>query len=339
MSNVSIQENVSLKALNTFGFEAKAKKLAVVETYEQFCALPFEQYDEVVILGGGSNICLTHDLGGLVLHNQVKGFEVVDETEQEVRVEVGGGVIWQDLVKWALDRNLGGIENLSLIPGTVGAAPIQNIGAYGVELKEVFVRLEAWSLENRRKVYFEHAQCRFGYRNSIFKEEAKGKYLIAKVQLRLTKAPHTLQMSYGAIGQKLQEMKVTTPDIQSVSAAVIAIRKSKLPDPALLGNAGSFFKNPELPMAEVERIRRLFPDVPVFAVNDQVAKIPAAWLIEQCGWKGKRLGNVGCHKDQALVLVHYGGGSGEEIFQLSQLIQKDVFEKFGVQLHAEVNFL
>lgn len=334
-----IQKKFPLKNLNTFGFDVLAEHYVPIKDKETFELVIEKAEKPFFILGGGSNILLTGDIMGTVLHNQIGGIQVIKENDKTATIEVGGGVIWHDLVLWSLDKNLGGLENLSLIPGSVGAAPIQNIGAYGVELKDVFDSLEAWSLEDGSTVIFDQKSCKFAYRDSVFKHIFKGKYFIAKVRLILQKPPHDLKLSYGNIRQELEKTGQHRFSIQDVSRAVIAIRQSKLPDPEVLGNAGSFFKNPEIPEHEVQNLLRAFPDMPVFQANEGHVKIPAAWLIDQCGWKGKKIGHVGCHKDQALVLVHYGGGLGKEILDLSRQIQEDVFQKFGIKLIPEVNII
>jgi UDP-N-acetylmuramate dehydrogenase len=338
MSNL-IQYNVSLKKLNTFGFEVQAQQFVTLENREQFEALLPLNGNQVLILGSGSNICFTHDFEGLVIQNSIKGKQVVFEDEDWVYVRLGAGENWHESVLWAIEQGYGGIENLSLIPGLVGAAPIQNIGAYGVELKDVFVSLEAWELSTGNIEYFDHELCRFDYRDSIFKQEAKGKYLIAEVTLRLSKRNHVLHTEYGAIREKLGEMGVTQPSIHDISQAVIQIRQSKLPDPVQIGNAGSFFKNPIITKEHFLELQSKYPKFPYFDQSDGRVKIPAGWLIEQCQWKGKRVGHVGCHKDQALVLVNYGGGDGSEIKSLSESIRLDVQQTFGIDLTPEVNIL
>lgn len=264
--------------------------------------------------------------------------EVVKETEENIWIKAGAGVVWHDLVMHCVNQNYAGIENLSLIPGTVGAAPMQNIGAYGIEIKEVFEELEALEIETGEIRTFDKATCNFGYRESIFKHEAKGKYIILNVTFKLSKNP-TFHLEYGAIRDTLAEMGVLELGIRAISDAVIHIRQSKLPNPAEIGNAGSFFKNPEIPNTQFEALKAQFPTIPSYPVNETTTKVPAGWLIEQAGWKGQRFGNVGVHAKQALVLVNYGGGKGEEIKDLSQKIQASVKEKFGIQLSAEVNFI
>lgn len=287
----------------------------------------------LLIMGGGSNILFTEDFSGLIILNNIKGIEIIEENNDEVLVSSGGGEVWQDLVMFSLGKNLGGIENLSLIPGSVGAAPIQNIGAYGVELKEVMDSLTAIELATGEERTFSIADCDFGYRNSVFKKELKDKYIITTVTLKLAKNPQ-LNTSYGVISSLLEEKGIKEPTISDVSKAVIEIRRSKLPDPAELGNAGSFFKNPVVDKIDYEGLKLTFSDIPGY-VNQDTVKIPAAWLIEQCGWKGKRLGNIGVHDKQPLVLVNHGGGTGEEIRDLSIKIRESVITKFGIELEVE----
>lgn len=336
-----VQKDVQLKPYNTFGIEATAKYFVEVSSIEQLKEIlqnPDYQPIKRLVLGGGSNMLLTKDFDGLVIKMSIKGMEVVKETEENIWIKAGAGVVWHDLVMHCVDQNYAGIENLSLIPGTVGAAPMQNIGAYGIEIKEVFEELEALEIETGEIRTFDKATCNFGYRESIFKHEAKDKYIILNVTFKLSKNP-TFHLEYGAIRDTLAEMGVLELGIRAISDAVIHIRQSKLPNPAEIGNAGSFFKNPEIPNTQFEALKAQFPTIPSYPVNGTTTKVPAGWLIEQAGWKGQRFGNVGVHAKQALVLVNYGGGKGEEIKDLSQKIQASVKEKFGIQLSAEVNFI
>lgn len=336
-----IQQNVQLKPYNTFGLEATARYFVEVSSVEELKKiLQNTDYQHLpkLILGGGSNMLLTKDFEGLVIKINIGGIEKVSEDAEQVILKVGAGVVWHQFVMHCVEQNLGGVENLSLIPGTVGAAPMQNIGAYGVEIKEVFVELEALNLETFEIETFDLKTCRFGYRESIFKHEAKGKYIIVSVSFHLQKHPK-FNVSYGAINDTLAEMGVTELSIKAISDAVIHIRQSKLPNPAEIGNAGSFFKNPEIAKTQFEALKEKFPNVPSYPVNETTVKVPAGWLIEQAGWKGQRFGNVGVHTKQALVLVNYGGGKGLEIKELSEKIQASVSEKFGINLHAEVNFI
>lgn len=333
------KQNYSLKAYNTFGIDVRASSFIMVKEEVQLREIIRGGKTIQLILGGGSNILLTKDIEGLVIKNDILGIEVVEESEESVIVRVGGGENWHDFVCWCLERDYGGVENLSLIPGTVGAAPIQNIGAYGVELKEVFVQLEAIELASGRTKVFTKSDCEFGYRDSIFKREAKGKYLISRVQLKLTKKEHQLHCEYGAVSNTLNAMGVDQPSIQTISKAIISIRSSKLPNPKTLGNSGSFFKNPEVEATQFNALQALFPNIVHYPLPNKKVKIPAGWLIEQCGWKGKRLGAVGSYEKQALVLVNYGGAKGHEVAKFANDIQNSVLEKFGILLVSEVNIL
>lgn len=336
-----IERDYSLQKLNTFGIHVKASLFAKFRSTEdlkkillnpEFASIP------VLILGGGSNILFTKDFNGIVLKNSLQGIQHVKEDSDYTYVKSGAGVIWHDLVMYAIENKLGGIENLSLIPGTVGAAPIQNIGAYGVELKDVFESLEAIEIATGHPKVFHHTECNFGYRDSIFKRELKGKFVITSVTLKLSKNP-TFHISYGAIQDVLKEMGITKLSVKAISEAVCTIRKSKLPDPVTIGNAGSFFKNPEISQKQFNQLKSVYPDIPSFQTSPGMVKVPAGWLNEQCGWKGKTIGNTGVHKHQALVLVNYGNAKGEEIKKLSQEIQKSVKEKFGIELETEVNII
>ncbi|MEO1516992.1 MAG: UDP-N-acetylmuramate dehydrogenase [Bacteroidota bacterium] len=335
-----IVQNQSLKPYNTFGIDVSAAHFASFQSIEELRQLLGQDSRPILLLGGGSNLLLTRHWEGLALHNGIKGRKVIREFAHCVYVEAGGGENWHAFVQWALERELGGIENLSLIPGTVGAAPIQNIGAYGVELKDVFVRLEAIDLSTGERRIFRKNDCQFGYRDSIFKRAAKGQYCITRVVFRLQKKhAHRLHLTYGAIRQTLADMSCTEVDIQAISQAVIHIRSSKLPDPAKLGNAGSFFKNPEISAQQFAPLQKKHPNIPHYPLGDDRIKVPAGWLIEQCGWKGKRIGHTGSHARQALVLVNYGEASGSEIWQLAQDIIASVQDTFGIGLQAEVNVL
>lgn len=336
---ITVEKNHSLQLLNTFGIEAKSEYFVAVKTLADLQEALALNIRPVFILGGGSNILLTKDVAGLVIKNEIDGHEVEFFDGGSVVVSCGGGENWHQFVLWTLAQNFGGLENLSLIPGTVGAAPIQNIGAYGVELKDVFEKLEAIQLDTGETTMFSRDECAFGYRDSIFKKERKGKYLISRVWFRLTAKNHTLKLDYGDIRRTLLEMNIETPTIQDVSRAVIAIRRSKLPDPAELGNAGSFFKNPEIEQSQFDNLSKKYPAMPHFPLPNQMVKIPAGWLIEQCGWKGKIVGNTGSHARQALVLVNYGNATGAEIWRLANEIRQSVFEKFGVTIIPEVNVI
>jgi UDP-N-acetylmuramate dehydrogenase len=290
-----------------------------------------------MFLGGGSNVLLTKDFHGLIIHNNLKGIEVVGRDADFVFVKAASGEGWHDFVLYCIENGFGGVENMSLIPGSVGAGPMQNIGAYGVEMKDVFYELEALNLATLQLEKFSNADCKFGYRESVFKNEKKDQYFIVAVTFRLSLNP-TVNTTYGAIQQQLSAMNVEYPTIKDVSDAVIAIRSSKLPNPAVLGNSGSFFKNPEISVNEYERLKNEFPSVVAYPTNNGY-KLAAGWLIEQCGWKGKVVGNCGSHKDQALVLVNYGNASGDEIYQLALAIQQSVLDKFQVKIIPEVNIV
>lgn len=329
----------SLKSYNTFGLDHKASELLRISDIAQLEGLLPTDPSQLFILGGGSNILLTGDIDIPVWKNEIRGIKIWKDLGEEVIIKVGGGEVWHDLVLWAIEHELGGIENLSLIPGTVGAAPIQNIGAYGVELTDTFHHLEAYELATGKKKIFEPDDCSFGYRDSYFKRDGKNRYFITHVYLRLKKAPHNLSLEYGAIQQTLSEMGVVEPGIKDVSNAVISIRSSKLPDPRKLGNSGSFFKNPVLPVSMLETLRQKEPDLVYYPQGDDRIKVPAGWLIQQSGWKGYRKGDAGCYEKQALVLVNYGGATGADILQLANEIKNSVKEKFGIDLEPEVNIL
>lgn len=335
-----IQQNISLKDYNTFGIAVNAKFFCEVNSVADLKkATSLNSYPNYFILGGGSNMLLTQDIDDLVLFINIKGIEVVWENEDEVCLEVNAGENWHQLVLWALERDYGGLENLSLIPGNTGTAPIQNIGAYGVELKDVLVSCKAMELATHEIRTFTNKECQFGYRDSYFKNEGKGKFVITSVRLKLTKRNHKLHVGYGAIVSELQNNNILEPTIKDVSNAVIAIRKSKLPDPAELGNSGSFFKNPVINGQEFHTFTNQYPQAPFYKISDDQYKIPAGWLIEQCGFKGKRFGDAGVHKNQALVLVNYGNASGREIISLAQKIINTVFETFQITISPEVNII
>jgi UDP-N-acetylmuramate dehydrogenase len=339
---VSIQENIDLQPYNTFGIQAFTRFFTVVRTTEELKEVinshVFRNHPRL-ILGGGSNLLLTKDFQGLVIKNEIVGVSVVDENDDAIVLKVGAGENWHTFVTYCVERNYGGIENLSLIPGTVGAAPMQNIGAYGVEIREVIKNVEAVSLLSGEVRVFSKEECRFGYRESIFKQELKDKYFISSITLTLSKKGHRLNTSYGAINEVLQQKNVKSPSIKAISEAVIEIRQKKLPDPKKIGNAGSFFKNPSVEREKFEALKEKFPTMPSFPGENNLIKIPAAWLIEQNGWKGKTLENIGVHKDQALVIVNYGGGEGKKIWQLALDIQRSVKEKFDIMLTPEVNVI
>jgi UDP-N-acetylmuramate dehydrogenase len=337
---MSIQKNVSLKTYNTFGIDAKAREYLNIETVDHLkTALVQNSSKSIFILGGGSNMLLTKDIEALVLHINLKGIYVKEETENHVIVEAQAGENWHDFVLWCLERNYGGIENLSLIPGNIGAVPMQNIGAYGVEIKDVFQTCEAISIKTQELKTFTKQECSFSYRESVFKQDLKGKYIITSVCLKLSKQNHQLHIDYGALTSELKALRIKKPTIQDVSKAVIALRKSKLPNPKEIGNSGSFFKNPVLEKSEFLELQQSFPDVPHYVVSESKIKVPAGWLIEVAGFKGKRFNGCGVHDKQALVLVNYGNASGEDIYKLSQLIQKTILRLFNITIETEVNII
>ncbi|MBL4861975.1 MAG: UDP-N-acetylmuramate dehydrogenase [Crocinitomicaceae bacterium] len=334
-----ISNDVSLKTYNTFGIEVFAKRFSSFSNVEELVQLLQERNnDPLLILGGGSNILFTRDFDGLVLKNEILGFEIIEEDDASVLIKAGAGENWHKFVLKCIEHNYGGIENLSLIPGNVGASPMQNIGAYGVEIKDVFVELEAVHIETGERHTFSNVQCAFGYRESVFKRRLKDQYVIVSATYRLTKK-HTINSSYGALEQQLEEMNITTPTIKDISNAVIAIRSSKLPDPAKIGNAGSFFKNPIVNAEVVHKIQERYENVPNYPAPNNKVKLAAGWLIEKAGWKGKTFETYGVHKKQALVLVNYNNATGKDIFDLSTAIIEDVQGKFGLKLEREVNII
>jgi UDP-N-acetylmuramate dehydrogenase len=337
---ITIQENISLLPYNTFRIQTTARyftRLSSVADALELFAAPIFQNQKHLFIGGGSNILLTHDFEGLVIRNEIKGIDVIAQNDDEITLKVGAGENWHDFVMYCVDKNYGGVENLSLIPGTMGAAPMQNIGAYGVEVKDTIVEVEAIHVKDRKTVRFSKEDCAFGYRESIFKQKMKDQYFISSVTLKLTRRNHHYHVSYGAIQDTLRQMGQETLSIKAVSDAVISIRRSKLPDPQVIGNAGSFFKNPSVAENIFNEIKKSYPTVPSFPGENGLTKIPAGWLIEQTGWKGKREGDIGVHQHQALVLVNYANGEGEKIWNLAMRIQSSVKEKFNIHLHPEVN--
>jgi UDP-N-acetylmuramate dehydrogenase len=338
----TFEKNKSLFPYNTFGIEARAsfftvvKSAAEVQTLIRTGAL---RDKSLLILGGGSNLLLTQDFDGIVIKNEIRGTQIVEEDADQVVVEVGSGEVWHDFVMRCVENGWGGLENLALIPGTMGAAPMQNIGAYGVEVKRNISKVKAIDLTTGAAEFFDNAACKFGYRESIFKHELRGKYFISSVTLILTKRDHRFNTSYGIIGDVLKKNGIERPSLKAISDAVISIRQSKLPDPKVIGNAGSFFKNPTVPQEKLESLKKTYMQIPSFPEENGSHKIPAAWLIEQSGWKGKRIDNIGVHEHQALVLVNYGGGEGRSIWQLAMNIQASVKEKFDITLQPEVNVI
>lgn len=328
----------SLKEYNTFGIDVKARHFVAVETIDELREVLRKNYaSEIFLLGGGSNMLLTRDINKTVVHLNLKGKKVVEDSENEVLVQAMAGENWHQFVLWCIEQDFGGIENLSLIPGNVGTAPIQNIGAYGVEIKDVFESCTALHIQTLELRTFNLAECAFGYRESVFKNELKGQYIITSVTFRLTKKKHNLNTSYGTIESYLQEKGISEPRIGDVSRAVIFIRESKLPNPRELGNSGSFFKNPVVEKSEYEGLKEKFPDIPAYPISETKVKVPAGWLIDKAGLKGYREGDAGVHKNQALVLVNYGNATGTEILKLSDKIRKKVQELFGIDLQPEVN--
>ncbi|WP_291274787.1 UDP-N-acetylmuramate dehydrogenase [Flavobacterium sp.] len=337
---MEIIPNQSLKAYNTFGIEARAKAFIAIQNETELAeVLKDNSGKKLFILGGGSNMLLTQDIDALVIHINNKGITVVKEDDEFVWVKGNAGEVWHEFVLWCIDHNFGGIENLSLIPGNVGATPVQNIGAYGVEIKDTFDSCEAMEITTQQMRTFHKEDCQFGYRESIFKGELKNKYIILSVTFKLRKSNHQINTSYGAIDAELEKMNITNPTIKEVSNAVIAIRQSKLPNPKELGNSGSFFKNPVVPISVYEKAKEKHPDIPSYPVSETLVKVPAGWLIEQAGFKGKRFGDAGIHSKQALVLVNYGQATGSEIWSVAQHIQQTVKEMFGIDIEAEVNVI
>lgn len=338
---LEVEEQISLKSYNTFGIDVNASFLVKPKNLEDLQSiLNDDRFKDLplLILGGGSNVLFTQDFPGLVIINEIKGLEILDETSDEVLLKIMSGEVWNDVVNYAVQKNLGGIENLSLIPGTAGAAPMQNIGAYGIELENVFENLEAVRLSDGAIISFDKYTCAFGYRDSYFKKAGKGKYFIYSITLRLSKHPK-INISYGDIQKTLQEWHIKSPGVSEVSKAVCSIRNAKLPNPKEIGNAGSFFKNPEIRAEQFAQLKGQFPEMPGYPLANDMVKVPAGWLIEYCGWKGKIVGNTGSHKKQALVLVNYGNATGKEILALAQAIQTSVFETFGIEIYPEVNVI
>ena len=337
---MEIQDQYSLKKHNTFGIEAKAKKFIAVHSVDELTqVLHQNKAEKIFVLGGGSNMLLTKDIDALVIHIDLKGKKIIDEDEDFVWVESQAGENWHEFVLWTISQNFGGLENMSLIPGNVGTTPVQNIGAYGTEIKDTFISCKAVDIENQQLKEFSKAECQFGYRESVFKNEQKDKYIIASVVFKLTKKNHKINISYGDIAGELNKNNIVEPTLNDISNAVITIRQSKLPDPKELGNSGSFFKNPIVLKSEFNAIHKRFPEMKYYDISETEVKVPAGWLIEQAGFKGKRFGDAGIHKNQALVLVNYGNATGQEILNISKDIQNTIFEKFGIRIEAEVNVI
>ncbi len=331
----------SLKKYNTFGIEAFADEILSISTIDQLKKWHQQHPDEkFMVLGQGSNVLFLKDFDGTILLNEIKGKQIIKEDSNKIILHVKGGENWHELVMWAVNNDYGGIENLALIPGKTGTAPIQNIGAYGKEIKDLISKVHAYDFHTGKDVIFDKDTCRFGYRDSIFKKpENKNRYFITAVDLILSTKNHQLNASYGAIQDFLNKNQIKLPGIKDIAAAVIHIRQSKLPDPAQIGNAGSFFKNPVVERKIFERLKEKYPQMPSYEIDPENIKIPAGWLIEKAGWKGKRIGNVGVHDKQALVLVHYGNGNGQEIKNLADQIIRSVQDKFEIILTPEVNFI
>jgi UDP-N-acetylmuramate dehydrogenase len=338
---MTIQQNVSLKSFNTFGIDAKAHYFVEINNKTELREALYDNQFHMtkrLILGGGSNVLFTKDFDGVILKINIKGIKKIKENADFVWIKAGAGENWHDLVLYTIENNWGGIENLSLIPGLVGAAPLQNIGAYGVEIKDSIHEVKALNIPTTEVHVFDKSDCQFGYRESIFKNEAKDKYVVLSITLKLAKNPK-FNVEYGAIMDVLAEKFISELSVKAISDAVISIRQSKLPDPAEIGNAGSFFKNPEITKEHYGELKGKFEEIPSYPIDQNHVKVPAGWLIEQAGWKGHREGDIGVHAKQALVLVNYGNGTGQQIKDLSEKIQKSVFEKFGIKLQAEVNFV
>ena len=330
-------KDISLKPFNTFGIDVKAQAFIEIDSISRLHeVLPLLRNNPILISGGGSNILFTKDFDGIFVRNKLMGIREIARTKDFVLIEAGAGVVWHDLVMYAVNQGLGGLENLSLIPGCVGASPMQNIGAYGVEIKDSFEYLDALEIETGTVHRFFKGDCAFGYRESVFKRDLKNKFIICSVAFRLT-LDHQLNTSYGVIEAELAALEITNPTIKDVSDAVVRIRQSKLPDPTVLGNAGSFFKNPVVPVPVLAKIESEYAQVPSYPSEEGFVKLAAGWLIEKAGWKGQRIGSTGVHDKQALVLVNHGGASGYDIYQLSERIIEDIDKKFGVQLEREVN--
>ena len=338
---LDIKPNFNLKAYNTFGIEAKCDYFVEINSIKDFENLinePVYTSNPKLILGGGSNLLFTKDFNGLVIKNSLKGIELASETLDDVIVKVAAGEVWHDFVMWCIERNYSGLENLSLIPGCVGASPMQNIGAYGVEIKESFVELQALKMDTAEKKIVSKDECEFGYRESVFKRRYKDQYFIISVSFKLQKNAK-LNTTYGAINTELQAMNITSPGIKDVSQAVINIRRSKLPDPKVTGNAGSFFKNPEVSVIKYQELKLTFSELVAYPLTNGNYKLAAGWLIEQCGLKGYEINGAAVHLKQALVLINKGGCRGEDVYNLSSYVMQKVFDKFGVNLEREVNII
>ncbi len=336
---MQIKKAAELKAIHTFGLKAKSDALVAVKNVSELREALRLPYKKKLILGGGSNLVFVKDFKGLIIKNELKGFHVARSFKKSVHVTCKAGENWHEFVLWCINKNFAGIENLSLIPGTVGAAPIQNIGAYGVELKDVFVKLKAIEIKTGKEKVFWKKDCAFGYRNSFFKNKGKGKYVITAVTFKLSRKPHQLLTKYGSIAKEFAKLPKKAQSIKGLSEVVIKIRKSKLPDPAKIGNCGSFFKNPIISKKKFTSLKENFPQIPNYPASGSKVKLAAGWLIDQCGWKGKKLGKVGCFKNQALVIVNHGDATGGELLNIIKQIKESVKTKFKIELEEEVNII
>jgi len=337
-----ILHDVDLSGSNTLGVHALASRFTHIKHVSQLAELYKKgvlRETDIFILGGGSNVLFADRVDRLLLKIEIEGIEVTDQTDHHVTIRAGAGENWHKLVSWCVEKDFGGIENLALIPGTTGAAPVQNIGAYGVELEQVFHSLQAFDISNGELKTFTRENCEFAYRDSFFKRKFHNRFIITHVDLKLTKKDHLIECSYHALREHLNHKNISTPGISDIYKAVIEIRKSKLPDPSDIGNAGSFFKNPVIPTGEFTILQNNFPDIPSYHIEENKIKIPAAWLIERAGWKGKRLGNVGTYENQALVIVNHGGATGREIYEHAMHIRTSVKKIFGIELVPEVNLV
>lgn len=337
---MQIHNNFSLKNYNTFGIDVKAKQFIAVHSINELKTV-LENYpnNKKFIIGGGSNMLLTQDIDALVIHIDLKGKKIIKEDENFVWIESQAGENWHEFVLWTINQNFGGLENMSLIPGNVGTTPVQNIGAYGAEIKDTFISCDAMEIDTQKIKTFSKEECNFSYRESIFKHDIKNQFIITSVVFKLTKNNHKISVDYGDIKAELAKNNIENPTIKDVSNAVIAIRNSKLPNPKELGNSGSFFKNPVLSREHFLKVQAKFPDIKYFEVSDTEIKIPAGWLIEHAGLKGYRKDDAGVHKNQALVIINYGNATGKELLELSKFVQKTVFDKYGIAIEAEVNVI
>lgn len=336
---MQLKKEIQLKSIHTFGLNSTAKALVTarnVSDLKEALKLP---YKKKMILGGGSNLVFVNDYDGLVIKNELKGIKILRHFEKSVHVSSKAGEQWHGFVLWCIKKKFGGLENLSLIPGTVGAAPIQNIGAYGVEVKDFFVKLKAIEISSGQERTFWGKDCAFGYRNSFFKNKGKGKYVITEVVFKLSKKPHKFKISYGSIASRFENLPKRKQTIKALSDIVIEIRSAKLPDPKKIGNCGSFFKNPIISKRIFYKLSKNYPEIPNYPTSGAKVKLAAGWLIDQCGWKGKKIGNVGCYKNQALVIVNHGNASGTELLEIIQLIKSSVLKKFEIMLEEEVNLI